>query len=1503
MPELKNTFLQGRMNKDLDDRLVPKGEYRDATNIQISTSEGSDVGAIESILGNTKIANKPGGGSWNNDFGLSNPEAIGVCVDTKNEKIYWFIAADNRASAVMEYNQTTDIVSPVLVDVRTGTNNVLNFSKSNLITGVNIIDGLLFWTDNLNEPCRINIETFKAGSTQTGNTLATTTVLFSKKQNTNVAVALEDITVIKKSPQQAPGFELRSSLIGYFDVPGLGRIPLTTQGYNFRDTNGRLNFDAGQIITFDGTVQQSGIFIGKEIELTTSFRDKKNTIKIYIKATVTATTATQFTITPSIIPSNIPNKLLTYDVRVIEEDYIYKKSFPRFSYRWKYNDGEYSTYAPFTEALFLPGKYNYNGIDAENKAMLNHLRQITLTFPDRETTFGPPRDVESMEVLYKPSNNNNIYVIKTVSFKTGGAGFTRFTFKKELDGPVIESSQMLRLFDAVPKKALAQEIIGNRIVYGNYKEGYDTSSEITILPRVKNDQPPAFANSLTEAIGSYSIKSNREYQIGVAFLDDFGRESPVITDETGAVSLGKENSINVNRIEVSVTSAAPSWAKMYKYYLKNNYSSSYNLMLDRFYDDEDGNVWLSFPSSERNKIDEKDTLILKKKHGDAGALFFDNEYKVIDIKNEPPEYLRINNLKPAARSLVNGADTQMIAVGETLATFEGPSSSLNASFYREIGNARAVQFVGGTALSGKGKSKIYSIKSAGPGYSSVSSGYQTYKLELTEPLEAADTWVSTINHSSTNVEIILYSSDEYFSSEYIGRFFVKVEKLGSFETDIVEPSQNAMKLNTYITERTPVESRVNIGLGTGGGTGLQIYNGFIPTLPQTPLTLTKIDSVNLGGGNFFTQVVDQKRVARIGFNHASNTDDGDTSPDDFTSDPLTDGSNSFTLIYGPITAGINQIQGFTDQLKTGNLIGFGKDGETSNSYVMTEVTDPAEITYSAFRYEYVSVTLDRNYNANADFPVADINALRILEQDLTVPMTDKPAIFEIKAEKNVDIDIYYEASDAFEIADLDKPKTLNYKNCIAFGNGIESTRIGDDFNAPEMGKGVRVSSILLKPIKEEHKASSLIFSGIINSRSGVNDSNQFLIAENITKDLNSIYGSIQKLSARGAGAQGDLLTLCEDKCFRILANKDALFEADGNPQLTAASRVLGQAIPFAGEYGISKNPESFASFGFRSYFTDKARGAIIRLSADGITNIAEKGMSDFFQDKLSTQTGNYIGSYDVNTSAYIIKIGSECYSFKEGVNGWNTRLTYNPEMGASLNNIYYTYKTGEIFKHTDASTRARFYGIAGGTTVTTLINDNPSKIKNFKTVLYEGDTGWECTVSTNENDGFVYTGSKGKWGNIPGTTADARDKEGIYYGWIRGNTLDPVNNTVGEEFAMQGVGTVYSSSTVDDKFSISFGRPINVSLQIGDTVYFINSSNEVQLAGTVFSISTDRTTITVDPGDNGVLPEPPRFVFFVKDNEINTSGLIGYYAELTFSNPLEAKNELFAVGSEIFISS
>jgi hypothetical protein len=52
MAEVKNAFIKSKMNKDLDARLIPQGEYRDAVNIQVSKSEGDDVGALENVLGN-----------------------------------------------------------------------------------------------------------------------------------------------------------------------------------------------------------------------------------------------------------------------------------------------------------------------------------------------------------------------------------------------------------------------------------------------------------------------------------------------------------------------------------------------------------------------------------------------------------------------------------------------------------------------------------------------------------------------------------------------------------------------------------------------------------------------------------------------------------------------------------------------------------------------------------------------------------------------------------------------------------------------------------------------------------------------------------------------------------------------------------------------------------------------------------------------------------------------------------------------------------------------------------------------------------------------------------------------------------------------------------------------------------------------------------------------------------------------------------------------------------
>ena len=123
MPELKHHFRLGKMNKDLDERLVNNGEYRDALNIEVDSSEGSDVGSVQNILGNT-IENVNTYNSdtlaytyWGSSFGLSNATCIGVIRDTENEKIYWFVTSDT-ADCIIEFNQITKEITPILVDTQ-----------------------------------------------------------------------------------------------------------------------------------------------------------------------------------------------------------------------------------------------------------------------------------------------------------------------------------------------------------------------------------------------------------------------------------------------------------------------------------------------------------------------------------------------------------------------------------------------------------------------------------------------------------------------------------------------------------------------------------------------------------------------------------------------------------------------------------------------------------------------------------------------------------------------------------------------------------------------------------------------------------------------------------------------------------------------------------------------------------------------------------------------------------------------------------------------------------------------------------------------------------------------------------------------------------------------------------------------------------------------------------------------------------------------------------------
>jgi len=248
---------------------------------------------------------------------------------------------------------------------------------------------------------------------------------------------------------------------------------------------------------------------------------------------------------------------------------------------------------------------------------------------------------------------------------------------------------------------------------------------------------------------------------------------------------------------------------------------------------------------------------------------------------------------------------------------------------------------------------------------------------------------------------------------------------------------------------------------------------------------------------------------------------------------------------------------------------------------------------------------------------------------------------------------------------------------------VEEARIRGGYNNTNVDLGVK-AYIVEDNILQQHRKSSLIYSGIFNSRTGINNTNQFSVGEDITRSLDPYNGSIQKLYSENT----NLTIFQEFKVSRALIDKDAVYSAEGEPMTTSGSQVIGQIQAYAGNYGIATNPESFAVYGYRKYFTDRNQGLVLRLSQDGITEISEYGMSNFFRDNLSIiGDGNLIlGMWDIHNKEYVVCMqntnGSHnTLAFDEDAQGWTSFFDYKPNHGDSLRNNFYTFKNGEIWKH------------------------------------------------------------------------------------------------------------------------------------------------------------------------------------------------------------------------------
>jgi len=485
MSEVKNNFIKSKMNKDLDARLIPNGEYRNAVNAQISRSEGEGVGTLENVLGNELISTI--------EPGVANLMSIGHFVDEVNNFIYVFLT-DNYGSIytptgagsnhfIYRFNASASPqVSEKLVEGA-----FLNFSTQSPIYGINLLENLLFFTDNRNQPRKINITNAVNDTTY----YTTEDQISVAKYNPYSAINLYELST--ESPSVADVYQsTMKDVVSKFLPTGSSAIvqSVTTPSTVFTLKSGLYPFypnkpAIGQKV---GVIRTSGA--GNFL-----IEDTGSTV-------VSSTGATQVVITaPTLAPvANdelvfLPNPY--YDPNYSGDSTFLEDKFARFSYRFKFEDNEYSLIAPFTQICFIPKQDGYflttsaetfpapTGAQAINtdqdqavnssivSFMENKVNSIGLNIPlpSAQTALLSDFKIDEIDILYKESDGLSIKVIDTilVSSLSSSNNYLNYLYTGKKPFKTLLEKEISRVYDKVPVKALAQEVSGNRVIYGNFQ--------------------------------------------------------------------------------------------------------------------------------------------------------------------------------------------------------------------------------------------------------------------------------------------------------------------------------------------------------------------------------------------------------------------------------------------------------------------------------------------------------------------------------------------------------------------------------------------------------------------------------------------------------------------------------------------------------------------------------------------------------------------------------------------------------------------------------------------------------------------------------------------------------------------------------------------------------------------------------------------------------------------------------------------------------------------------
>ena len=426
-----------------------------------------------------------------------------------------------------------------------------------------------------------------------------------------------------------------------------------------------------------------------------------------------------------------------------------------------------------------------------------------------------------------------------------------------------------------------------------------------------------------------------------------------------------------------------------------------------------------------------------------------------------------------------------------------------------------------------------------------------------------------------------------------------------------------------------------------------------------------------------------------------------------------------------------------------------------------------------------------------------------------------------------------------------------FKNALA-NQGATGIVMVEDFSAsdywPSKAWDLGRPNAFLPDFKQTRREATVFFSEPFIPNTAINGLGTFYPDVSF-KEYDKSYNSIQKLFS----INDRLIILQEDKVSYAMVSRAVLFDASSTQNVALSNEVLSSSVPYVGDFGIARNPESFANFGFRSYFVDARSRAVLRLSQDGLTPISEHGMknffTDFFQEVIEekrhiTNSFKIYGAYDNKFDEYVISIpdiewsyqdiqtGNTIYrsiegftiGFHEVSKRWNSFYGYKNNI-SMYNSELHSFNKGVIYQHNAAEDANgepvynNFYGTEWASILEFAVNKFPGTTKIFQNISEHANNIWRVDSFYTRNGQMTdltlndFTGGNTyAWEDGHGT------KENIHYSIIKCDLLSGVPNPKIEGNRMRDTSAmcrlVLSNPEAQSQnvfFSVTFGFIISTN--------------------------------------------------------------------------------------------